>query len=201
MRRVVRCARIAKASSAGTEQAEKDGVTMADAEGEPQAPKGFTNNALLSAIVSVIIAGVISFVVAHWQSQDAARQAVTAQQVQEVLQLETAAETFDQAAYSAYADGWQCAHRVASACQQEQVSVPGSTSAIDSPLSSAQNALIADMNNVSDPAVRTDASNLVDQVQGALTEDGSQQGTTAWTNASEAYAHLLIRCGQLIKGG
>jgi hypothetical protein len=173
--------------------------TMADANGETQAPHGLTSNALLVAVASALIAAVVSFFVAHWQSQDAARQAVAAQQVQEVIQLETAAETFDQTAYSAYANGWQCAHRIASACKQVEVNALGGP--LDgSPLNSAQDALLADMNNISDSAARTDAANLVDQVQEALGEDGSKEGTAAWADASRAYAHLLIRSGQLIKG-
>jgi hypothetical protein len=116
--------------------------------------------------------------------------------VQEVIQLKTDAETFDQAALSAYVSGWQCAHKIASACKNADAG-----SAVDSPLFIAQDALIADMNDISDSAVRTDASSLVDQVTGALADGGSEQGTTAWTAASSAYAHLLIRCGQLIQAG
>ena len=71
---------------------------------------------------------------------------------------------------------------------------------IGSPVASSQDALLADMNDISDAALRTDASNLVDQVTGALAEDGSQQGSTAWAKAGVAYGHLLIRCGQIIQG-
>ena len=98
----------------------------------------------------------------HWQSQDAARPAIASQQVLEVIQLKTDAGTFDQAALGAYASGWQCAHKVASACKQAEASVPYIT--IGSPVASSQDALLADMNDISDAALRTDASNLVDQV-------------------------------------
>jgi hypothetical protein len=149
-------------------------------------PGGITGNALITGVVSAIIAGVISFYVAHWQSQDVARQAIASQQVLEVIQLKTDAETFDQSALGAYASGWQCAHKVASACKQAEASVPYITTG--SPVAS------------SDAALRTDAANLVDQVTGALAEDGSQQGSTAWAKAGTAYGHLLIRCGQIIQG-
>jgi len=149
-------------------------------------PGGITGNALITGVVSAIIAGVISFYVAHWQSQDVARQAIASQQVLEVIQLKTDAETFDQSALGAYASGWQCAHKVASACTQAEASVPYITTG--SPVAS------------SDAALRTDAANLVDQVTGALAEDGSQQGSTAWAKAGTAYGHLLIRCGQIIQG-
>src|SRR6476661_3228313 len=146
-------------------------------------PGGITGNALITGVVSAIIAGVISFYVAHWQSQDVARQAI-------VSQLKTDAETFDQSALGAYASGWQCAHKVASACKQAEASVPYITTG--SPVASSQDALLADMNDISDAALRTDAANLVDQVTGALAEDGSQQGSTAWAKAGTAYGHLLI---------
>ena len=161
-------------------------------------PGGITGNALITGVVSAIIAGVISFYVAHWQSQDVARQAIASQQVLEVIQLKTDAETFDQSALGAYASGWQCAHKVASACKQAEASVPYITTG--SPVASSQDALLADMNDISDAVLRTDAANLVDQVTGALAEDGSQQGSTAWAKAGTAYGHLLIRCGQIIQG-
>jgi ethanolamine ammonia-lyase small subunit len=157
-------------------------------------PGGLTGNALFTGVISAIVAGVISFYVAHWQSQDAVRQAIASEQVQEVTQLEADARTFDQDAYSAYLSGWQCAHKITSACKTAEAST-----VVGSPLISAQDALTADMNNISDSAVRTDAANLLDQVTGALAEEGSENGTAAWWAAGRAYAHLLIRCGQLIK--
>ena len=72
----------------------------------------------------------------HWQSQDAARQTIASQQVLEVIQLKTDAGTFDQAALgAAYASGWQCAHKVASACKQAEASAPYIT--IGSPVASS----------------------------------------------------------------
>ena len=63
---------------------------MADAKAETQAPRGNNGQRLITGVVSAIIAGVVSFYVAHWQSQDAARQAIASQRVLEVIQLKTA---------------------------------------------------------------------------------------------------------------
>ncbi len=38
-------------------------------------PGGLTGNALISGVVAALVAGAISFTIAHYQSQDAARQA------------------------------------------------------------------------------------------------------------------------------
>ena len=55
---------------------------------------GSTNNAVVAGIVSAIVAGTISFLVAYYQSDDAARQAVFGQQAQVASQMETAAAVY-----------------------------------------------------------------------------------------------------------
>ena len=66
------------------------------------------NNALVASVVSAIVAGVISFFIAHWQDQDAARQAHAAQAADGASQVESAAQDFYDAAESLYTARRQC---------------------------------------------------------------------------------------------
>ena len=81
-------------------------------------PGGLTGNALLSGIIAAIVSGLISFYVVHWQSQAAARQAVTSQQVAAAVQLQSAAETFDQVVDHLYWSDVKCAAEYTSSCDQ-----------------------------------------------------------------------------------
>jgi hypothetical protein len=169
---------------------------QAGGDGEKQPGGGLTGNALFTGVICAVIAAVVSFFIAHWQSQDAARQAVAEQQEQEVIQLRTDAMAYDQAALIAFESGSRCAGKVASACKKADASY-----AIGSPLVIAQDALVADVDGISDAEARTDATSFVVKVTEALAEDETKQGTAAWDTASRAYSRLLSRCGQIIQGG
>jgi hypothetical protein len=157
-------------------------------------PGGLTGNALVAGIVTGIVGGAISFYVARWQSQDSARQAIASQRIQEVIQLETDAKTFFLVAYGAYINRQECLGGTASSCNQADSSISSS------PLISAENALGADLANVSDTAAKKDADSLTYYALQALSEDGTSQGFTAWESMNNAYDNLLARCGLLIQG-
>ena len=153
-----------------------------------------SNNALISGIVSAVVAGVISFVVASYQSQDAARQAVTGQQVQEVGQLEMDARTFVQVVDRIYYQRGKCVNSVASGCKVTDINP------LDSPLISPELALGVDLANVSDTTATRATDSLEFYALQALSNVGSDQGSAAWTRMHNAYAQIIARCGQLIQG-
>jgi hypothetical protein len=157
-------------------------------------PGGLTGNALLTGIVCAIVAGVISYYVAHWQAQDAARQAIASQQAQQVIQLETDARTFIQLADRTYLIRGQCLNLITPACKQAQTTI------INNPFRGPELALGADAANVSDAAAKNDAYNLEVYAVNALSEVGTNQGSTAFQDMGNAYSALLTRCGQLIQG-
>ncbi len=76
------------------DEATLPGAPLRNAKRRRSLPGGLTGNALFTGIISAVVAGVISFYVAHWQSRDAARQAIASQQVAVTVQLEAAANTF-----------------------------------------------------------------------------------------------------------
>jgi hypothetical protein len=157
-------------------------------------PGGLTGNALLTAVIAALVSGAISFYVAHWQSQDAARQAAAGQQVQALIQLETDSRTFYEVDTTAYISRRQCADRITSACGQTYNSIS------DSPLISAEDTLSTDVANVSDAKAKSDVERMGRSGLDALAQDGTAQGENAWTNMNNEYYALLIRCGQLIQG-
>ena len=77
-----------------------------------------TGNALVTAVIAAVVSGVISFGIAHWQSRDAAKQAAASQQVQQVIQLESAAGSFRQAAERLYDSDQKCTLKYTSSCKQ-----------------------------------------------------------------------------------
>jgi hypothetical protein len=156
-------------------------------------PGWIAGNALVTGIICAILAGVISFYVARWQSQDAAKQAVASQQAQELVRVETDATTLYQVAYGVYVSRRECVAGIASACNQTDNNLASS------PLLSAEFALGADVTNISDAAARLDEENLQRSMSDALSSAGTSQGYAAWLNMGTAYDRLLTRCGQLIQ--
>jgi hypothetical protein len=97
---------------------------------------------------------VISYAVARWQAQDAARQASTGEQVTAVVQLETDARTFVTEADRLI--------RVRRHCSGQPTPTPdckkeAETPVYDSPLIGMGLALGTDLANISDAAARKDA--------------------------------------------
>ena len=105
---------------------------------ERRLPGALTSNALLTGVVCVVLAGLISFFVARWQAQDATRQAASAQQVTAIVRLEAAANTFYQGTLT-----------LLGSCYKKPDLCPNG--AYQSPWITYQAAFDADRANVSDP--------------------------------------------------
>jgi hypothetical protein len=149
-------------------------------------PGGLTNSALISGVVSAIVAGAISFTVAHYQDQDAAHQAISGQQVSAVLQLETAANAYYQAVFTLWAS---CEEHPEDGCTTETVN--GTSFAV------AQ----ADRLNISDPRTSALAAQLANLSDTALEMVGPGPGQGAYTTPIVTiYQELMARCGQIIQG-
>jgi len=165
-------------------------------------PGGLTGNALLTTLISAIVSGVISFFVAHQQTQDSTRQAVTGQQVQQVIQLEADVKTFDDAASGIYQMRAYCDNIPASFQRPQECVVKGNI--LDSPainaLINSEDTLIPDLANISDPVVTEDTDRLEEYVQLALYNAANHQGVISWANANIEYSAVITRCGRIIQG-
>jgi len=158
-----------------------------------------TGNALVSGVVSAIVAGLISFFIAHYQTQDADRQANAAQQASAVVQLESAATTF---------------YQQATALGTSQLLCPNANGAANCPAASYnstnfeedQETFNADRLNVSDPAASKLADNLnnfANQLMSYSRKNTLRDRTAATKLNNEivdAYFQLIDRCGRLVQG-
>jgi hypothetical protein len=152
-------------------------------------PGGLAGNALVASVVSVIVAGLISFYVARWQSQDAAKQATSAQQVAAVVQLESAASTFYQGTIT-----------LLISCYSKPGECPDLPP--QSPWITDQATFNADRANVSDLQVAVLAAQLDDDAANAIDYAGvGQVAAQPYRNLmAVAYQQLLARCGQFVQG-
>lgn len=155
-------------------------------------PGGLTGNALVSGVVSAVVAGAISFGVAHQQSQDSARQAVAGQQASAAAQLEAAATTFYRDAQNLYVSRSSCDGKGAPTCM---VTPPSLTTYF-----SDQAAFNADQLNVSDSKASALARQLSGYVQETLSSVGDPQKSSTFDNdMGNSYYELVTRCGQIIQ--
>lgn len=151
-------------------------------------PGGWTGNALVSGVVSAIVAGIISFMVTHYQ-------AISGQQATAITQLESSATTYYNAtiAIGEYESG----------CPNKSCSF---TRPNDSTYANDQSMFEADVANISDPKVKQLAKQLESGMIGmaGFAGDHSRQGQAqmgkSTNEAEEAYADLITRCGQIIQG-
>ena len=149
----------------------------------------------MAAVISAIIAGVISFYVAHWQSQEAAKQAVSGQQAQAAIQLEEAATVFYQDTQALFVSrATDCTNGGHDNCM---LAVPSDNTFIDD-----ENVLDVDQRNISDPKAYALTAQLMGFAQNWLLSVGdSQREQNAYQNqVASAYSELITRCGQLIQG-
>jgi len=156
-----------------------------------------TNNAVVAGVVSAIVAGAISFAIAHYQSQDSARQAIASQQTQDVTQLEADVRTFDQLSTRTFVQRRKCASL---AIVTPECKAAGTTNILDSPLISPEMALGADLANISDTVVSNDTNSFEYYALEALANASTDQGFIALKSMNDAYSKVIARCGQLIKG-
>ena len=148
-----------------------------------------TNNAVVAGVVSAIVAGAISFAVAHYQTQDAARQALAGQQASAAVQLQTAANVYYQATFTVWGN---CQQNPEGSCTDGTVS--------GTPFAIAQAAFNADRTNISDPRTSALAAQLVNLVGTAIDLSGDAHPGMYITQVVTVYQELINRCGQLIQG-
>ncbi len=161
-----------------------------------QLPGGLTGNALVSGVVAAIVAGVISFWVAHYQDQDAARQARAAQQAAAATQLEASATTYYNDTFAIYDHGF---------CRGLNKNMPICLTAAPSmTIYFADEATFdADRLNVSDAKVSALALQMTAYSNGATLPVTAATATLAGHNFVEmktAYQQLVSLCGQIIQG-
>ena len=154
--------------------------------------RGLTGNALTTSVVAALVSGVTSFYVAHWQSQDALRQAVISQQVQQLIKLEADAQSFDAAVYTEYSIALECRKGSASACNQ--VTGPSGDKMVN-----AEVTLDIDKGNISDTFIRKDIDTLIDTGLAAASPGSTNENS--YVVEANAYFNLTARCGRLIQGG
>jgi len=158
-------------------------------------PGGLTSNALVSGVVAAIVAGAISFGVAHYQDQDAASQALSAEQASAVVQLQAAANSF----YLAANGVWNmCIGITRGSCLHKVIA--------DAAWQSATTELAADRTDISDPAAARLAARLSSLGNGVIeyaVGNGTGPAETEDIDLSEmgdTLGQLITRCGQLIQG-
>jgi type II secretory pathway pseudopilin PulG len=145
---------------------------------------GMPSNALVSGVVGAIVAGLISFGIAHYQDQDAARQAASAQQASAALQLETAATGLYQATF----DLWPSCEKNPGICLDNNAYV------------AAEQTFNAASSNVSDPRAAMLAKQLANSSTTALASADLTSVSTNLNQLGETYGELITRCGQLVQG-
>ena len=152
-----------------------------------------TNNAVVAAVVSAIVAGVISFAVAHYQAQDADRQAVASQQVAIASEVESEATRFSQDVNSAFQWHVVCYKIPASACIEKKPDI---------------NAIFADeqqldvaLDNISDHDVSTSIQDLLGDASILFIGSQNQNDYLKYAvKATDDYAAVTYYCGQIIQG-
>jgi hypothetical protein len=153
-----------------------------------------TNNAVVAGIVSAIVAGTISFLVAYYQSHDAAKQAVVGQQAQVASQMETAAAAFYDTIMNDY-NFWINCHTGDNlwppACPQP----PGFND-----ITAERAKLAAAEFNTSDQNSIVLAVNFESTGFQILNADSRQAAQKQISSFSVEYENLLTRCGQIIQG-
>lgn len=159
----------------------------------------FTSSTLGIAIISAVVSGVISFLVAHYQSQDSARQATATQQVQEVIQLEADVKAY----YSDVVDisnAYVNCTRVPRA-SRSAACIPANLNNLEDPLIKAQANIDADLPSISDDQVRGAAYRfemaVLKQANAILSNKANDSD---WIDVFSQYESILERCGQLIQG-
>jgi hypothetical protein len=158
-------------------------------------PGGLSGHALLTGVVCVVLAGIISFFVARWQSQDAASQAHAAQVADGASQVESAAESFYDTAEALYTARRQCA-----AAEHSAGTVPPGCPPSVVALINSEAVLGAAYSNTADP----ETLSLLRAFSLAAHDDLAQAGDLrggpyAPDKMTSAYYALVARCGQLIR--
>ena len=153
-----------------------------------------TNNAALAGIVSAIVAGSISFLVAYYQGHDAARQAVVGQQVQAASQLQSAATVYYDIVMNDYNFWLKCDARDSHwppACPKP---------AGFNDMTEDANKLLAATFNISDWATNSAAADLWSTGTAMLHADSRQAAKNQMSSFSYDYVTVIVNCGKIIEG-
>src|ERR1700745_107701 len=150
---------------------------------------GWTGNPLAHGVISVFLAGVLSFSVARWQSEYAAKQATAGQQAAVAVQLETAATTFFEDTRALYASrATDCETLTHNHCL---LPPPSDSTFIDD-----EDVLYADRLNISDPKASALTGQLLGSAQSLLLSvgDSGREQTAFEGQRGAAYDELVTRC-------
>lgn len=175
---------------------------MADPRNYPQQPRRrtlpeWTSNPLAVALIAAVVAGVVSFLVASYQSHTSAKQALGGQQAAAAIQLQTDATAYYKD-ITVYEYTYLC--KSDKNCSSQGVISEGNpyeaTSTVD------KYDLNGAIDNMSDKSVITLADNFLKAANNLLSSDLSQLLPRVKLNDkfSDAYRELMIRCGQIIQG-
>ena len=156
--------------------------------------EGWTQNALISGVVSAIVAGLIAYFIGHAQSQDAARQAQSAHQTQEAGQLENVASVLYQVSTNIYNFQLKCAGANLSWRQCASIS-PDFNS-----YSAATTAFGPASFNVTDQKASSLATSFDSAVSKVINAGSVSAAKSDWLTMLNLYTDLEARCAQLIKG-
>jgi hypothetical protein len=143
---------------------------------------GLTSNALVSSVVAAVVAGGLSFLIAHYQDQDAAGQVMAAQRASAALQLETAATGFYQATLD-----------LSPSCEKNPTECLNNSAYIG-----AEITLNAARTNISDHRASVLALQLAASSTAALSMAEPGSFSANLNQVGVTYGELIIRCGQLV---
>jgi type II secretory pathway pseudopilin PulG len=170
-------------------------VRIAEPASKPRRKRDFlTNNAVVASVVSAIVAGVISYLVANYQGQDAARQAQDALQTQQAQQIEAAATALYHSTNDVYNYQLKCAGANLGRRQCAAMSPDIDTFAGDT------TSLGADIFNVTDRKAGQLATNFNLMATKVINDVSAADAKSDWYKMLDMYLDLQSRCGQLIKG-
>jgi Tfp pilus assembly protein PilV len=154
----------------------------------------FTGNPLAVALVAAVVAGVVSLGVNHFQNQDTARQAVSSQQTQELLQMQKTADTIDQDAQNVAIYAFRCSFK----------GKKWATCIFDAPdyfkLEADSDTLGTISDSTSDQQADSLALKLSTETEALMSSTSFDAGIKALGGVTNAQLDLDSRCGLLIQG-
>ncbi len=155
---------------------------------------GWTTNPLAVALISAVLAGIVSFLVASYQVHASAEQAIGGQQATAAAQVETAATAF-------YHDV-QNAYKTPPICHTTTLNYE-CTVLVRTVLWNDLNTLGVAVGNVSDPVVHNLEKKFSDDSSRAINDsnlDSSIQILSDRAAVDDDYSKLMTQCGRIIQG-
>jgi cytoskeletal protein RodZ len=168
-------------------------------------PRELVNSVLVAAVVSALVAGLVSFLITQHHDQAVAGQAKAAQkaqtarqyagqQAQAAGQLEKAANGLYQATAKVYTYQVKCAGEgntwpVCAALSPSTAGFSATTATFDT-----------DNFGLGDPAATALTAQFAKMSIGTVEASSPAAAQQLWTNTVSAYLALIKRCGQLVRG-